>query len=104
MEHVGSLLRPSFLRGARSAFARGEIGPAQVKAAENRAVHEVVALQVELDMPVATDGEMRRESFQAELTATCSGFSGVSLDAWLWGLGTPTSWATRQSNGQRTWP
>jgi methionine synthase II (cobalamin-independent) len=61
------------------------MGPDQVKAAEDRAVHEVVALQVELAMPVATDGEMRRESFQAELTATCGGFSGVSLDAWLWG-------------------
>ena len=85
VEHVGSLLRPSFLRDARTALARGEIDPAQFKAAEDRAVHEVVALQEELDMPVVTDGEMRRESFQAELTAACSGFSGVSLDAWLWG-------------------
>src|SRR5215813_2709289 len=82
VEHVGSLLRPSFLRDARAALARGEIDPAQFKAAEDRAVHEVVALQEELDMPVVTDGEMRRESFQAELTAACSGFS---VDAWLWG-------------------
>src|SRR5215467_15152368 len=85
VEHVGSLLRPSFLHDARTALARGEIDPAQFKAAEDRAVHEVVALQEELDMPVVTDGEMRRESFQAELTAACDGFSGVSLDAWLWG-------------------
>ena len=28
---------------------------------------------------------MRRDSFQAELTAACDGFAGVSLDAWLWG-------------------
>src|SRR5215471_2224764 len=85
VEHVGSLLRPSFLRDARAALARGEIAPAQFKTAEDRAVDEVVALQEELDMPVVTDGEMRRESFQAELTAACGGFSGVSLDAWLWG-------------------
>jgi 5-methyltetrahydropteroyltriglutamate--homocysteine methyltransferase len=85
VEHVGSLLRPPFLRDARAARARGEIAPAGFKAAEDRAVREVVALQDELDLPVVNDGEMRRESFQAELTAACDGFSGVSLDAWLWG-------------------
>jgi len=86
VEHVGSLLRPPFLRDARAARARGEIAPAEFKAAEDRAVREAVALQDELDLPVVGDGEMRRESFQAELTAACDGFGGVSLDAWLWGM------------------
>jgi 5-methyltetrahydropteroyltriglutamate--homocysteine methyltransferase len=85
VEHVGSLLRPSFLRAARTAHTRGELGPPGFKAAEDRAVREVVALQEELDLPVLTDGEMRRESFQSELTAACDGFAGVDLDAWLWG-------------------
>jgi 5-methyltetrahydropteroyltriglutamate--homocysteine methyltransferase len=85
VEHVGSLLRPSFLRDARAALTNGDITPAEFKAAEDRAVREVVALQEELDLPVVNDGEMRRESFQAELAAACDGFSGVSLDAWLWG-------------------
>lgn len=85
VEHVGSLLRPSFLQDARAAHARGEITQAEFKAAEDRAVRDVVALQEELDLPVVNDGELRRESFQAELTAACDGFSGVSLDAWLWG-------------------
>jgi len=85
VEHVGSLLRPPYLRDARAARARDEITPAEFKAAEDRAVREVVALQDELDLPVVNDGEMRRESFQAELTAACDGFSGVGVDAWLWG-------------------
>jgi 5-methyltetrahydropteroyltriglutamate--homocysteine methyltransferase len=85
VEHVGSLLRPAYLLQARSAWARGDITPAEFKAAEDRAVREVVALQDELGLPVVNDGEMRRESFQAELTAACDGFSGVSVDAWLWG-------------------
>ena len=85
VEHVGSLLRPSFLRDARAAHTRGELGPPGFKAAEDRAVREVVALQEELDLPVLTDGELRRESFQSELTAACDGFAGVDLDAWLWG-------------------
>jgi len=85
VEHVGSLLRPPFLRDARAARTRGDMAPAEFKAAEDRAVREVVALQDELDLPVVNDGEMRRESFQAELTEACDGFSGVGLDAWLWG-------------------
>jgi 5-methyltetrahydropteroyltriglutamate--homocysteine methyltransferase len=84
-EHVGSLLRPEFLRDARDAYARGELAPADFKAAEDRAVREAVALQEELGLPVVNDGEMRRESFQSELTAACDGFTGVDVNAWLWG-------------------
>jgi 5-methyltetrahydropteroyltriglutamate--homocysteine methyltransferase len=85
VEHVGSLLRPAYLLDARASRASGDIGPAEFKAAEDRAVREVLALQDGLDLPVINDGEMRRDSFQAELTAACDGFAGVSLDAWLWG-------------------
>jgi 5-methyltetrahydropteroyltriglutamate--homocysteine methyltransferase len=85
VEHVGSLLRPQYLLEARDRYASGELTPTEFKAAEDRAVREILALQEELDLPVLTDGEMRRDSFQAELTAACDGFSGVNLDAWLWG-------------------
>jgi hypothetical protein len=85
VEHVGSLLRPQFLRDAREAHARGKLTPAGLEAAEDRAVREVVALQEELGLPVLGDGEMRRESFQSELTAACNGFTGVDVNAWLWG-------------------
>ena len=85
VEHVGSLLRPGFLREARAAYAAAELTPAAFKAAEDRAVRETVARQEDAGLPVVTDGELRRESFQAELTAACEGFSGVGLDAWLWG-------------------
>ena len=85
VEHVGSLLRPPFLRDARAALARGELTPAEFKAAEDRAVRDAVALREELDLPVVGDGEMRRESFQSELTAACDGFTGVDVNAWLWG-------------------
>jgi 5-methyltetrahydropteroyltriglutamate--homocysteine methyltransferase len=85
VEHVGSLLRPQFLRDARESYARGELAPAEFKAAEDRAVREVVAMQEELGLPVVNDGEMRRESFQSELTAASDGFAGVEVNAWLWG-------------------
>jgi 5-methyltetrahydropteroyltriglutamate--homocysteine methyltransferase len=85
VEHVGSLLRPDYLREARISHASGTLTPPVFKAAEDRAVREVVAMQDEVGLPVVNDGEMRRESFQSELAAACDGFSGVGLDAWLWG-------------------
>jgi 5-methyltetrahydropteroyltriglutamate--homocysteine methyltransferase len=85
VEHVGSLLRPVFLRDARAALAGATLSAAGFKAVEDQAVREAVALQEELDLPVVTDGEMRRESFQSELTAACDGFTGVGANAWLWG-------------------
>jgi methionine synthase II (cobalamin-independent) len=85
VEHVGSLLRPGSLRDARDAYARGELTASGLKAAEDRAVREVVAMQEELGIPVVGDGELRRESFQSEFTAACDGFTGVNVNAWLWG-------------------
>ncbi len=85
VEHVGSLLRPAYLLDARAACQRGDLTPAQFKGIEDRAVREVIGMQAELGLPVVNDGELRRESFQAELAAACDGFEGVGLDAWLWG-------------------
>lgn len=85
VEHVGSLLRPGYLRAARTSYAGGELTAPEFKTTEDRAVREVVAMQEDVGLPVVTDGEMRRESFQSELAAACDGFSGVGLDAWLWG-------------------
>jgi 5-methyltetrahydropteroyltriglutamate--homocysteine methyltransferase len=84
-EHVGSLLRPPYLHRAREAVAAGEITQTEFKTVEDRAVRETVAWQEAIGLPVLGDGELRRDSFQAELTAACDGFAGVSLDAWLWG-------------------
>ncbi|HYT25874.1 MAG TPA: cobalamin-independent methionine synthase II family protein [Actinomycetota bacterium] len=84
-EHVGSLLRPPSLLEARQAHAAGTLDAAAFKAAEDRAVREVIALQEQVGCPVVTDGELRRDSFQSELTAAVEGFAGVTMDAWLWG-------------------
>ena len=84
-EHVGSLLRPPALLEARESHAAGENDDAALKRAEDIAVREVVAMQEAAGLQVVNDGELRRESFQAELTAAVEGFEGVGIDAWLWG-------------------
>jgi 5-methyltetrahydropteroyltriglutamate--homocysteine methyltransferase len=78
-DHVGSLLRPPELLAAR------ERGGPGLKSTEDATIRDVVAMQEEAGLPVVTDGEFRRESFQAELTAAVDGFEGVTIDAWLWG-------------------
>lgn len=74
------MLRPPELLEARD-FADA----AALKAAEDAAIRDVVAMQEEVGLRVVNDGEYRRESFQSELVAAVDGFDGVGIDAWLWG-------------------
>lgn len=82
---VGSLLRPPELLQAQKQLAAGTISTTQFKEVENRAVDDAVALQEEVGLEVVTDGEMRRQSFQSQMTAAVSGFGEFTLDAFLWG-------------------
>src|SRR3982751_4296000 len=84
-DHVGSLLRPPELLEARRALAGQELDPPAFKAIEDRGLLDVTRLQEDAGLPVVTDGELRRESFQSELVAAVDGFEGVTIDAWLWG-------------------
>ena len=82
---VGSLLRPPELLEARECLDRGEIGPPEFKRVEDAAVDAAIRLQEGAGLAVVTDGEMRRLSFQSQLTEAVEGFSGWDLDAFLWG-------------------
>ena len=82
---VGSLLRPRELLEARERLERGELGMPEFKAVEDAAVDHVLALQEDAGIDVVTDGEMRRLSFQSQLTAAVDGFAEWGLDAFLWG-------------------
>jgi 5-methyltetrahydropteroyltriglutamate--homocysteine methyltransferase len=84
-DHVGSLLRPAELLRARDDAAAGRIAPAQFKRIEDRAVEQAIRLQEELGLPVATDGEQRRLSFQSQFAQAVEGLGEWDLDAFLWG-------------------
>jgi 5-methyltetrahydropteroyltriglutamate--homocysteine methyltransferase len=58
---------------------------AEFKVIEDRAVDDAVALQEQAGMAAVTDGEMRRLSFQSQLTEAVEGFGEWDLDAFLWG-------------------
>ena len=74
-DHVGSLLRPSSLLAARDDYAAGQISAAQLRAAEDAAVADVVAMQDELGLQSATDGEFRRASCHMDFIYQLGGIS-----------------------------
>lgn len=87
---VGSLLRPAYLLEARKAWREGNLGDAEMRAAEDRAVTEAVALQEDAGIEAVTDGEYRRSNFMATIgvrdarDAGLGGFATVETHAnWL---------------------
>ena len=64
-EHIGSLLRPAELMGERARFAKGEIGKAELTAAEDEAIRGVIRLQERIGFKFVTDGEFRRRSYHS---------------------------------------
>jgi len=73
-DHVGSLLRPAPLHDARARFAAGEIDRTVLRAAEDAAVREVVALQEGAGLQGITDGEVRRTIWHTDFL---TGFDGI---------------------------
>jgi len=65
-DHVGSLLRPPALLAAREAHARGELSSADLRGVEDEAITTVVALQEDIGLRAATDGEFRRTSWHMD--------------------------------------
>jgi 5-methyltetrahydropteroyltriglutamate--homocysteine methyltransferase len=82
---IGSLLRPVDLLDAQKQHPAGTITAAEFKQIEDRAVDDAIALQESVGLEIVTDGEMRRQSFQSQMTAAVSGFGEHNLDAFLWG-------------------
>ncbi len=65
-DHVGSLIRPDALIKAREAAERGEIAPAELADIQHDAIRDVVRLQEELGLRLATDGEYNRTFWQRD--------------------------------------
>ncbi len=74
-EVIGSLLRPEYLKRAVQQHEAGQISDAELRAAEDRAVLEAIALQEACDIDVITDGEMRRMYWFDPLTKSLGGYT-----------------------------
>ncbi|MEQ3551291.1 5-methyltetrahydropteroyltriglutamate--homocysteine S-methyltransferase [Pseudonocardia nematodicida] len=77
-DHVGSLLRPPELLAARERHASGALDDAGLRAAEDAAIADVVALQESVGLRSATDGEFRRTSWHMDFIYRLGGVSKTS--------------------------
>jgi 5-methyltetrahydropteroyltriglutamate--homocysteine methyltransferase len=71
---VGSLLRPAYLKEARTEYEAGNLTDAALKRIEDRAIDEAIALQERAGLAVITDGELRRYAFYGHLIEAVEGF------------------------------
>jgi 5-methyltetrahydropteroyltriglutamate--homocysteine methyltransferase len=68
VDHVGSLLRPGYLKDAFQRFARQDLSQVDFRAVQDRAIVEVVRRQESIGLPVITDGEYRRLNWQVSFS------------------------------------
>jgi methionine synthase II (cobalamin-independent) len=76
-DHVGSFLRPPGLQTARKEHADGKISDEQLRAVEDAAVREIVALQQEAGLRSVTDGEFRRATWHMDFVYQIGGIAKV---------------------------
>ncbi|HVU43209.1 MAG TPA: 5-methyltetrahydropteroyltriglutamate--homocysteine S-methyltransferase [Xanthobacteraceae bacterium] len=65
-DHVGSLIRPDALIAAREAAEKGAMAAAELTRIQQSAIRDVVRLQQDAGLKVATDGEYNRFSWQRD--------------------------------------
>ena len=65
-DHVGSLLRPAALMNARAQKSAGTISADALREVENAAIRDVIAMQHEVGLQSATDGEFRRAAWHMD--------------------------------------
>jgi 5-methyltetrahydropteroyltriglutamate--homocysteine methyltransferase len=74
-DHVGSLLRPQKLIAAHEAAAQGRLPAVELRALEDAAIRDAVALQERAGLRAITDGEMRRNNWRDRFFERVDGWS-----------------------------
>lgn len=65
-DHVGSFLRPDYLKQARLDFEKGIISEEKLKEIEDEAIKDVINKQKTLGYKIITDGEFRRKTWHLD--------------------------------------
>ena len=67
-DHCGSLIRPAYLKEARSEFVHGRLSRERLEEVEDRAILDVLAMQRDVGLDIYSDGEFRRGSWLAAIS------------------------------------
>ena len=79
-DHVGSLLRPPRLLTARDEQAAGSISDAALRTVEDEEISRIVAMQRDVGLQSATDGEFRRASWHMDFIYQLGGIERTAGD------------------------
>ncbi|MFC7705882.1 5-methyltetrahydropteroyltriglutamate--homocysteine S-methyltransferase [Plastorhodobacter daqingensis] len=79
-DHVGSLLRPPAVAAQRKARAEGADNAAELRAAEDAAIRDVIRMQEEIGFKAVTDGEIRRSFWHYDFMGMLTGFEMEERD------------------------
>lgn len=74
IDQNGSLAAPRALQEAFAAFDKGKLSAAELRAAQDRAIKDVIGKQEAVGLPIVTDGEFRRRNFQDSFANAVSGY------------------------------
>src|SRR5262245_4274693 len=80
-DHVGSLIRPRALIEARQQRQAGQVSAEALRALEDAAIRDVVAMQERVGLQAITDGEMRRFSWRDNFFESVDGFSSERVES-----------------------
>lgn len=72
-DHVGSLLRPQWLRDTRRRFLAGEVSADDLRETEDRAIREAITRQLTVGLKSVTDGEYRRDNWAIDFFLALQG-------------------------------
>ena len=99
---VGSLLRPAYLRETRQGVCEGRVSTSELRAVEDRAVREAIALQEAAGLDVITDGEYRRQSWVVTIPLREEGTSHAPLAGYEFLPADPGWWSLwKEPDGRR---
>ncbi len=73
-DHIGSLVRPAKLKEVFARYDRGQAKPEELAKAQDEAIRDVIQQQERHALPIVTDGEFRRHSFQESFSECVTGF------------------------------
>jgi 5-methyltetrahydropteroyltriglutamate--homocysteine methyltransferase len=79
-DHVGSLLRPAYLKDARAQREAGGISAVELAAVEDRAIREVIAKEEAVGLKGITDGEFRRAFWHLDFLGGLDGVETYESD------------------------
>ena len=74
IDHIGSLVRPGKLKEIFARYDRGQAIREELTQAQDEAIRDAIQRQENHGLPVVTDGEFRRHSFQESFSECVVGF------------------------------